>query len=632
MEANTGQPPSDQRTQKPGDAEFALGVGFHQNGQLERAAGAYSQAIAVNKGHCQAIHNLGAIMQVMGEVDRALGLFQRATELDPAYAEAFSNWAIALKQAGQTDKAIEKAKHALSLKEGQAQMHAFLADEYRAQEAYEDAIVCYQRAVELNPQSLDFQNNLGVCYRKLGQNQEALACFDKAIAIKPDFVDSLVNSANALSKLDMDDLAIERLNKALQINPDLGATHNNLGIVLAKAGRFEEALACYEKAIELNADKSEVMNNLANALNSSGRTDDAVDTFKELISEDAGHYVAYNNLGSAYKDMARYDEAEKNFRKSIEIEPSYAEGHANLGYTLLMRGAFEEGWAEYGWRGMSKGSILARRTYDQPAWEGQNVTGKRVYVYPEQGLGDIVQFSRYVPLLKSRGAKVIMELPPFLMDLFKGFKGADEFNLQGNSPPDFDIHVSIMDLPQYFGTTLETIPAPTGYLKADDALITLWEERLRDADGYRVGFVWAGNPKHGNDKNRSVQLEQMRPLIELQGVTPVSLQVGKDDQAKALFGDKIIDIAPDLSNFAETAAAMSNLDLIVSVDSSPLHVAGALGLPVWGLIPFIPDWRWLLERDDSPWYPTMKLFRQDDRKSWEPVIDRVCDAIKQDMS
>lgn len=631
MTINPVEQPSETAHDEPGEAEFAIAVDYHQKGQTDLAAAAYSKVIAINGRHSRAIHNLAVIVLGLGHNDRALGLFKLATEINPQYAEAFSNWGIALKRMGQVDEAIEKYECAIEASPGSFQVLSNLADLYREQESYEKAIASYEKALKVDPNALGAHNNMGICHGKLDQYNEALACFDNALALDPNFVDALVNSANTLGDLKLNDLAIERLYRALEIDPTVGATHNNLGIALAKVGRFDEALESYEKAINLSADNSEVMNNMANALNRSGRNDEAVQKFDKLLTANSDHYSAYNNLGSTYKDMARYDDAEKNFRKSIEINPDYAEARANLGFTLLLRGQFKSGWEEFSWRGKTKGSKFKRREYDQPAWEGQNITGKTVYVYPEQGLGDFVQFSRYASLLKGRGAKVIMEVPIPLTALLEGLKGVDSFNVEKSPAPDFDIHVSVMDLPEQFETTLETIPAKVGYIEVDQSLTDAWSAQLADDSNFRVGVVWAGNPKHGNDHNRSLQLEQLRPLIDMSGVSFYSLQVNKDGEAKDLFGDQIIDLAPQLTTFAETAAAMNNLDLIISVDTSPLHVAGALGRPVWGLIPYIPDWRWLLDREDSPWYPTMKLFRQDEGKNWEPVIGRVTEAIAKEI-
>ncbi|NQV99578.1 MAG: tetratricopeptide repeat protein [Rhodospirillales bacterium] len=616
---------------EPGDVEFAIGVDHQRNGRLEQAAGAYSAAISVNNRHAKAIHNLGTVMLTFGDQERALGLLQMATKIDPQYTEAFVNWGIALKETGDPTAAITRLEQAVSLDSSQLLVQVRLADLYREQEMYDKAIAAYEGVLASNPDLLEANNNLGVALRRLGRHQEALTCFDRALAVNPDFVDSLVNSANCLGDLGLDELAIERLNRARALNPELGATHNNLGIALAKVGRFDEALACYETAISLSADPDEVMNNMGAALNSSGRSQEAIETFNQVLARNANHYAALNNMGSALKDMARFDASAEKFRESIKIKPDYAEAHANLGYMLLMRGQFEEGWPEYGWRGRIPGSVLARRSYDKPAWQDQDLSGKSIYVYPEQGLGDIVQFARYATLLKGLGARVIMEIPSQLVDLFRGLQGVDSFNLQGTPPPDFDFHVSIMDLPQQFATTLETIPGEAGYVTVDPAIEQAWAARLASDTGFRVGLVWAGNPNHTNDHNRSLKLEQLRPLVEIPGLSAYSLQVGKTGEAKALFGDRITDLAPQLTSFAETAGAMSCVDLVISVDTSPLHVAGALACPAWGLIPYIPDWRWLLDRDDSPWYPTMRLFRQDADKTWEPVIAEVVAAVKSQM-
>ncbi len=611
------------------DPDFIAAVQHQNEGRLDEAAALYSRIIAKNNQQFVAIHNLAAIVSKKGYRARALGLFELASKINPQYAEAVSNWAYLLKEDKQFDAAIEKFEQACALNSGLLHAHINLADLYREQGRFEDALGAYQRALDSKPDSIELLNNLGVTYRRLGDNKKAVESFERALEIKPDYVDALINQGNAMLELGLTDEAIERLRRGTELSPKLAAAHNNLGIALAKAGRHEEAMVCYETAISLSGDNNRIMTNLADALNSSGKSEEAILKFEEAIALDPEYAFAHNNMGNALKDTGNYEKAEASFLKAIELSPDFAEPRANLGYVYLMRGRFREGWEGYAWRGKVRGEALARRTYPQPAWDGGDVTGQTVFVYPEQGLGDIVQFSRYTALLKARGARVVMEVPNQLHELLKTLPDVDQFSLQNTPPPEFDFHVSIMDLPQLFETTLETIPDMQGYVKADELRIDAWKDRLGPKSGnLRVGLVWSGNPKHTNDHNRSLPLEYVRPFVEMEGVAVYSLQVGKNGEAQALFGGAITDLAPQLTSFAETAAVMMNLDLVISVDTSPLHVAGALGVPTWGLIPFIPDWRWLLERDDSPWYPSMRLFRQDATKDWRPVVNNCVEALQ----
>ena len=607
--------------------DFLLAVQLQSEGRHEEAAAVYSRIIATDNRHFQSIHNLAGIIAGMGHRERALGLYELATKLEPRYASAYCNWGVILKNGGDIDEVTEKFEMAAKLDPDMFPAQANLAELYRIKQQFPRAIKHYENAIRIDPDQLEMLNNLGVCYRALNENKLAAECFQKALAINPDYVDAVVNLGNALGALGLHEHALQYLRKGVELQPDLAAAHNNLGIALADLGHQDEAMECYSKAISLNAKSHEAVSNLANVLNSSGESDKALAKLEEAIALKPDYSAAYNNMGNALKDMGRYSEAIEKFKQAVEIEPDFAEANANLGYMHLLEGRFLEGWDGYAWRGKVKGQALARRVYDQPDWDGSDLAGKHIYVYPEQGLGDIVQFSRYTTLLKKHGAEVTLELPKQLIDLFQGLEDVDHLHIQDTPPPLFDLHVSIMDLPQMFGTTLEIIPNPIAYLKADEGLATKWSERLAAYEKFRVGFVWAGNPKHTNDRNRSLAIEHIRPLVERDEIDAFSLQVGRNGEATSVFGDQIIDLASDLTSFAETAAAMKNMDLIISVDTSPLHVAGALGRPVWGLIPFVPDWRWLLERTDSPWYPTLQLFRQDDDKLWEPVISRVAEAL-----
>ncbi len=614
------------------DPDFARAVDLQSQGNIDQAASLYSHIIARDNQHFKAIHNLAGIVAHKGHKERAIGLYELATRIEPRYASAYCNWGVVLKQTGVVDDVIDKFEKAIALDPDILAAHTNLAELYRTQRHFRKAVESYQQAVRINPQLLEMHNNMGVCYRALNENKLAVECFQKALEIKPDYIDATVNMGNALGALGLKEQAITYLRRSIELEPNLAAAYNNLGIALADTGELEEAMACYEKAISLNAKSHEALSNMANVLNSSGNSSLAVAKLEEAIALKPDYWSAYNNMGNALKDMGQYDDAIEKFKTAVELEPNSGEANANLGYMHLLQGRFLEGWDGYAWRGKVKGEALARRTYDQPAWDGGELSGKHIYVYPEQGLGDIVQFSRYTTLLKERGAEVTLELPKSLCSLLEGLENLDHIHLQDTPPPDFDLHASIMDLPQLFGTTLETIPNPEGYLKADEGLNQKWKERLSSFNGFRVGFVWAGNPKHTNDRNRSLKLEQIRPLLETDGVDAFSLQVGKNGEAVAMYETKITDLAPELTDFAETAAAMNNLDLIITVDTSPLHVAGALGRPVWGLIPFVPDWRWLLERSDNPWYPTLQLFRQDSTKEWQPVIDQVARALTEKVS
>lgn len=614
------------------DPDFAVAVEHQSQGRVEQAAAIYSKIIATDNRHFKAIHNLAGIIVNMGYRDRALGLYELATRLEPRYASAYCNWGIVLKDGGDSDNAIEKFEMAAALDPEMLVAQTNLAELNRTSGQFQRAIEHYKNALRIEPRLIEMHNNMGVCYRAINENKLAVDCYEKALAINPNYVDAVVNMGNVLEAQGLHEHAIEYLRKGVELQPDLAAARNNLGIALAATGHLEEAISSYNEALALDPESHETLSNLANVLTGTGDSEQAMQKLEEAIALKPDYATAYNSMGNVLKDMGRYGEAIEKFEKSIDIDPEYSEANANLGYMHLLEGRFLEGWERYSWRGKIEGQALAQRAYDQPVWAGGGLAGKHIYVYPEQGLGDIVQFSRYTTLLKEQGAEVTLELPSVLADLLGGLADVDHIHIQDTALPSFDVHVSIMDLPKMFATTLATVPNPIAYLKADDALVNKWSERLDGYKKFRVGFIWAGNPGHTNDRNRSMSIEQIAPLIEMEGIDAFSLQVGESAELVSHCGDRIVDLAPDLISFSETAAVMDNLDLVISVDTSPLHVAGALGRPVWGLLPLVPDWRWLVDRSDSPWYPTLQLFRQDDDKTWEPVISRVKEALAKKVS
>ena len=417
----------------------------------------------------------------------------------------------------------------------------------------------------------------------------------------------------------------------LDIKPDFAEAHSNLGTVLQDLGRMDEAVPSYHKALAINPDYAEAHYNLGIAFKELGRLEESVASYQKALAIKPDHADAHNNLGNAFKDMGKLDEAVASYRKALAIKPDYVQAHGNLGLISLLMGDFETGWPEYSWRQFEDDSVLKIRAYPQPFWDGGDLTGKTIFVYPEQGLGDIIQFVRYLPMVRQRGGYVAFDVPLSMVRLFRGLDGIDIALKHGDTLPPFDCHIPLLEFPRLFGTTLDTIPASAAYLHADKELTGAWAERLGPRQGFRIGLVWGGNPGHLNDHNRSIDPELFRPLIETPGVEAFSLMVGRDGEAARVFGDGLSDLAPHLGDFADTAAAIAHLDLVISVDTAPAHLAGALGAPVWTLLPFNPDWRWMLDRDDSPWYPSMRLFRQETPGDWEGVFQEVETALRNEI-
>jgi hypothetical protein len=405
------------------------------------------------------------------------------------------------------------------------------------------------------------------------------------------------NIAVALTAQGELEAAEAHLRKALSLKPDYPEAHNNLGNILRMKSRFMESKACYEKALALQPDYSE----------------------------------AQNNLGNVLKDCGLMGEAIAHYKKSIDVKdnPDY---HHNLALALLAKGRFEEGWREYERRWQTKQLSTSFRQFTQPQWRGEPAEGKTLFIHCEQGFGDTLQFCRYAPLAKTRGLKVILEVQAPLASLVASLQGIDQVVAHGQDLPDFDLQCSMLSLPFAFNTRLETIPADIPYLSIPAFAVKAWREKLPEAqDALRVGLVWAGNGLgktqdfRAIDSQRSIAPELLAPLIAVPGVRFYSLQK-TEPQAPNSFG--LIDFMDDCKNFADTAALIANLDLVISVDTAVVHLTGALGKPVWILNRFNSCWRWLQNRDDSPWYLTLRQFRQSTPGDWKDVIEQVRDELQ----
>ncbi len=402
-----------------------------------------------------------------------------------------------------------------------------------------------------------------------------------------------------------------------------------LGVIVHQLGKHEEAIAYISKAIKLNPNNAIYYNNLAMVYDSLNREEESTKNFKRALEIDSNHtnaHLAYYNLGVCYADKGDITSALEYYDKAIELNRNFYDARWNRGLLLLTSGRFEEGWREYECR-FKKKSPTDSRVFDKPQWDGSSLKGRRILILSEQGLGDSIQFMRYIPLVKDKVGYVIYECKKELRRLFDDFPGIDEIvEKEKNTIPNvkFDTYTYLMSLPGIFNTSLDNIPNKIPYLKANPGLAKNFKLEFNN-DNFKVGIVWAGNPEQDNDKNRSTTFEKFKALKNIQGIQLYSLQKGEAE--KQLDDSAIINMADKINDFADTAAIIENLDLVISVDTSVAHLAGAMGKPVWTLLTFMPDWRWLLDRNDSPWYPNMKLFRQQKLGDWDSMFDEVSEEL-----
>jgi tetratricopeptide (TPR) repeat protein len=495
----------------------------------------------------------------------------------------------------------------------------------------QDAEQIYRQILAANPNEANAWHLLGVIACEFGKPEMAIECIGRALQLRPDSADAHYNLARAFHQLERLNDAIASYRRARTLKPDYAEAHSNLGLALQTQGIFDEAVTSYRRAVELRPDHAETHYSLGNALKEAGKTTESIAAYRRALELNPSHADALNNMGLALEQQGHLDEAVACYRRATDLKPDFVGAHWNLSLLLLVLGDFEHGWAEYEWRW--KAGKVPARNFPQPKWHGQPLAGKTILLHAEQGFGDTFQFIRYAPLVKRLGANVVFECPKRLVNLLANFPEIDQMIPEGDPLPKFDFHASLLSLPGVFKTDLAAIPANVPYLFADPALIADWREKLAQIPGFRIGINWHGRIGDIHAVPRHIPLEHFLPLAQLPGVRLISLQRGP---ASAQTADPrsplpIIDFGDDVDQtrgaFMDTAAIMMNLDLVISSDTSVVHLAGALGVPVWVALPSPPDWRWLLERSDTPWYPTMRLFRQKTPGDWSTVFAQIHQAL-----
>jgi Tfp pilus assembly protein PilF len=468
----------------------------------------------------------------------------------------------------------------------------------------------------------------------LGRLDEAVACFRHALDLDPRQPEAQNNLGNALLKQEHPDEASAGFRRALALRPDYPEAHNNLGNVLKEQGRLDEAVACYRRAVALKPDYAEALNNLGIVLQEQGLADEAIGCCRSALALKPDYPEAYENLGNALRAQQLLDDAIACYRKAIDLQPDAADTHANLAMALLAHGELGAGWEEYEWRWKTNRMIRSARPFLQPQWRGEPAEGRTLLIHAEQGFGDTLQFCRYAPLAAARGLRVILEVPGPLVRLLRSLPGVAQVVATGEALPPFDLQCPMLSLPLAMGTTtLAAIPGSVPYLHADAAQAAAWSARLAamEKPGLRVGLVWAGSSRKDQpaaaaiDRRRSMAPDRLAPLFALPGLHFVSLQ--KDGPA-APAAFRLTDVMEAMGDFADTAALIAVLDLVISVDTAVAHLAAALGKPVWLLDRSDPCWRWLQGRRDSPWYPNLTLFRQPDAGNWDAVIETVREDLR----
>ena len=484
---------------------------------------------------------------------------------------------------------------------------------------------------------------------------QAAEHFKEALRLKPDFAETHLNLANVLKHQGKLNEAITSCRQALRLRPNWPEAYDQLGNTLLGQGQPQDAASLFQHALRLRPDFAEAHNNLGNALHTLGDVEEAAKHFQEAVRLRPDLPEVHTSLGSAFYCQGRFQEALVCFDKSLQLRPGYPQAHKGRALLWLLQGDFDKGWPDFEWRWAETGFV--KRQFAQALWDGNDLGGRTILLHAEHGLGDTLQFIRYARLVKERGGTVFVECQPNLINLLANVKGIDRLVARGTPLPEFDFQAPLLSLPGIFRTDLQTVPATVPYLQANAELIEYWRQGLAQSDVrcpksdvdkfasdisirtpdigrcLRVGIAWQGNPAYYYDRQRSIPLNQFARFAQAEGVQLISLQKGPGtDQLHELKDQfRLVDLCGRLDEtagaFMDTAAVMKNLDLVISSDTVIPHLAGALGVPVWVALPLVPDWRWLLGREDSPWYPSMRLFRQTRQGDWNEVFERMALAL-----
>jgi tetratricopeptide (TPR) repeat protein len=523
-----------------------------------------------------------------GRMQEAESVYRQILQHQPNNADALHLLGVLAQQCGQPQPAVELMEKSLAINPNNSAALTNLGEAYRVTGRLENAQAVLQKSLSLNPNSAEAIGNLGIVFSDMGKTDEAVNCYNRSLALNPNQPQVLNNLGNASLSRTKYDEALAIYERALRLDPKFADGHNNRGSALEHLARLEEAFAAYTHAVELNP-------NFA---------------------------IACNNAGNVARRLCQWDLAVQWCSRSLQINPSYEPARWNIGLIELTRGDYAAGLPKYELRFVATPQRLPAGL-DGQRWDGGAIDGKTILLYAEQGLGDGWQAARYVPMLADRGAKVIIECHPSQVGIMRSLRGVIGIVPYGQPRPKYDLFDPMMSLPLRFQTRLESIPREFPYITVDPERVAAWRDRLGSHTELRVGLVWRGSDNP--DPLRSITLEELAPLAAVSNVQFFGLQFGEAvaDIAKSAAWSKMIDLSAEVADFGETAACMMNLDLVLSIDTAAAHLAGALARPAWTLLPISPDWRWLLDREDSPWYPSMRLFRQTKRKVWTDVIERV---------
>ncbi len=619
------------------DPHANLGVALGQLGRTAEAVVHFREAVRLQPNAPIHLANLGNALRSLGQLDEAAAQLQQALRLRPQDADALYNLALVAHAQGKNAEEVSHLQAALRLRPDNVELWKSLADAHLHRKQMAEAEAAYRQALRIDPNSRPCRTGLGVAL--LGQKRwpEAAEHFRAVLGrlTARDEAKLHVEVHNflglALAEQGQVTKAVEHFRTALRYQPNCAAVLSNLGLALGKLDQHHEAVAVLTEAVRVQPDFAEAHTNLGLALLQLDRETEALTSLRRAIEVRPDFALGHSNLGNVLMDLGRPDEAWPGFEEALRLEPDNGEYHKQMSRLYLLNGQWQRGWEEYEWRW--RGKDMQPRNFPQPQWQGEPLAGRSILLHVEQGRGDVFQFIRFAPLVQQRGGRVIVESVAELLPLLRGCPGVDQWVETGQPRPAFDVHLPLLSLPRVLGTTIDRVPAQVPYIFPEPDRVAHWRRELEPISGFKVGLVWQGSPVHIKDRMRSLPLRILAPLADVPGVQLLSLQKGHGaEQLADARSWPILDLGSRLVDWTDTAAAVLNLDLVISVDTAVAHLAGALARRVWVALAVAPDWRWLRQREDTPWYPTMRLFRQSRRGDWDGVCVRLCEALQRAVS
>ena len=608
------------------DSLHLLGVLAYQNADYQRSVDLIKKAIQINPKNSIFYYNKGLAHQELRQLESAIDSFGKAIEFNPEYVDAHYNRGLTFVELGQASLAAIDFLRVTEMKPDYADAFSDLGNTQKELQQLQPALKSYDKAIELDPNFVDAYYNKGLTHLELKNFGAAIESFGLAIKLEPNFPEAFCNRGLAYQAIYQWEISIKDFNRAIALRPNFAEAYSNRGLVLKQLKQLEASVKSCDKAIQLKPNLAEAFCNRGLALQGLKQLEASIENFNQAIKLNPNFAAAYSNKSISQKNLKLLDEAIRSCDKAIKLNPKSADAYWNKALVLLLNGKLNEGWDLFEWRWKRDSFTSPKRDFSQPLWLGlDSLKEKTILLHSEQGLGDTIQFCRYAKSVSQLGARVILEVPKALVSLFQSLEGISELISKGTELPAFDFHCPLLSLPLAFKTTETTIPSNKAYLYSEKNKVSRWEKRLGKKTKPRVGIVWSSLSSFRNDSYRSLKLKDFLAALPKSGIEYICLQkeIKEDDKETLASVQDIRFFGNELKDFSQTAALIENIDLVVSTCTSVPHLSGAMHKPTWLLLSSVPDWRWMLNRNDSPWYSSVRLYRQDDSRNWVGVLEQI---------